>query len=278
MGWATGKIFFPLLKTTAPDLLDYHMPENSGFHNLILAKMQPLYKGHAKQFMHAFWGVGQMSFVKHAVFVDEKAPKLENYEVLASYILDRFTPKSLFITEGILDALDHSSPESLVGGKLGIDATAANKVEAPQLLGDEELLAKVKEVIPDTVNLHQYMRRTKNPITVISVNKTKNAKEYFDALVNLSTNIRIVVFVDEAKNDIFNSYMLIWRVTNNIDAMRDIYISGLMVGVDGTNKSLLDGFNREWPDDVDCTKSVIDDLRNRGILECSDELISKFQI
>ena len=55
MGWATGKIFFPLLKTTTPDLIDYHMPENAGFHNLILAKMQPLYKGHAKQFMHAFW-------------------------------------------------------------------------------------------------------------------------------------------------------------------------------------------------------------------------------
>ena len=102
MGWATGKIFFPLLKTTAPDLLDYHMPENGGFHNLILAKMQPLYKGHAKQFMHAFWGAGQMSFVKHAIFLDEKAPKLENYESVASYILDRFTPKSLFITEGIL--------------------------------------------------------------------------------------------------------------------------------------------------------------------------------
>jgi len=278
MGQATEKIFLPLLKTTAPDLLDYHMPENSGFHNLILAKMQPLYKGHAKQFMHAFWGVGQMSFVKHAVFVDEKAPKLENYEVLASYILDRFTPKSLFITEGILDALDHSSPESLVGGKLGIDATAANKVEAPQLLGDEELLAKVKEVIPDTVNLHQYMRRTKNPITVISVNKTKNAKEYFDALVNLSTNIRIVVFVDEAKNDIFNSYMLIWRVTNNIDAMRDIYISGLMVGVDGTNKSLLDGFNREWPDDVDCTPSVVESLKERGIWDWDDKIYKKFQL
>ncbi|MCF6331467.1 MAG: menaquinone biosynthesis decarboxylase, partial [Sulfurimonas sp.] len=121
MGWATGKIFFPLLKTTVPALLDYHMPENAGFHNLILAKMQPLYKGHAKQFMHAFWGAGQMSFVKHAVFIDEKGPKLKNYEAFATYILNRFSPKSLFISEGILDALDHSSPESLVGGKLGID-------------------------------------------------------------------------------------------------------------------------------------------------------------
>ena len=278
MGWATGKIFFPLLKTTAPDLLDYHMPENAGFHNLILAKMQPLYKGHAKQFMHAFWGAGQMSFVKHAIFLDENAPKLENYGALTSYILDRFTPKSLFITEGILDALDHSSPETLVGGKLGLDSTSAHKVEPPQLLGDEELLNKVKELVPDAVSLHQYMRRTKNPITVISVNKTASAKEYFDALVDLSMHIRIVVFVDDNKNDIFNPYMLVWRVTNNMDAIRDVYISGLMVGVDGTNKNLLDGFNRKWPDDVDCTPSVVESLKQKGLWDLEDKLYDEYQL
>ena len=175
MGWATERIFLPLLKTTAPDLIDYHMPENGGFHNLILAKMKPLYKGHAKQFMHIFWGSGQMSFVKHAIFLDDKAPSLQNYEAVATYVLDRFTPKSLFITEGILDALDHSSPETLVGGKLGIDATASHKIEAPILLSDEELFAKVKELIPEAANLHQFMRRTANPITVISLNKIGRA-------------------------------------------------------------------------------------------------------
>jgi len=278
MGWATGKIFFPLLKTTVPDLIDYHMPENAGFHNLILAKMQPLYKGHAKQFMHAFWGAGQMSFVKHAIFVDEKAPKLENYEAFATYVLDRFTPKSMFITEGILDALDHSSPETLVGGKLGVDATAANVVEAPNLLGDAELLKRVKDLVPDTVDLHQFMRRTKNPITVISVEKTKNSKEYFDALLPLSTHMRIVVFVDAKKNDVHNSYMLLWRVTNNIDAQRDIYTSGLMVGVDGTNKTELDGFTRRWPDDVDCTASVVESLKQRNIWDLDDKTYNKFQL
>jgi len=278
MGWATGKIFFPLLKTTVPDLLDYHMPENAGFHNLILAKMQPLYKGHAKQFMHAFWGAGQMSFVKHAIFVDEKAPSLNNYETFATYVLNRFTPKSMFITEGILDALDHSSPETLVGGKLGIDATAAVPVEAPQLLGDEELLIKVKELIPEAKELHQFMRRTKNPITVITVDKKKTAREYFEALITLSTNIRIVVFVDEKKNDVLNSYMLIWRVTNNIDAQRDIFISGLMVGIDGTNKSKIDGFTREWPDDVECTQGVIESLKSRTLWNLDDKVYNKFQL
>ena len=278
MGWATGKIFFPLLKTTTPDLLDYHMPENAGFHNLILAKMQPLYKGHAKQFMHAFWGAGQMSFVKHAIFVDENAPSLENYEAFSTYVLNRFTPKSMFITEGILDALDHSSPESLVGGKLGIDATASNKVEPPHLLGDEVLLKKAQELVSDVVDLHQYMRRTNNPITVISVKKRKNVKEYFDALIPLSTNMRIVVFVDEAKNDVKNPYMLVWRVTNNIDAQRDTFVSGLMVGVDGTNKNELDGFNREWPDDVECTPSVVAELKQKGVWDLESSLEQRFQL
>ena len=278
MGWATGKIFFPLLKTTAPDLIDYHMPENGGFHNLILAKMKTLYKGHAKQFMHSFWGVGQMSFVKHAIFVDDKAPSLENYEAFASYVLNRFTPKSMFITEGILDALDHSSPETLVGGKLGIDATGAHQVEAPESIYDDELFDLVKERVPDAVGLQQYMTRTKNPITVISVNKTVSAKEYFNAIVSLSKYIRIVVFVDHEKNDISNSYMLVWRVTNNIDSLRDIYKFSSMVGIDGTNKNELDKYTREWPDDVECTPSVVESLKERGLWDLDKVLEDKFQL
>ena len=278
MGWATGKIFFPLLKTTVPDLLDYHMPENAGFHNLILAKMQPLYKGHAKQFMHAFWGAGQMSFVKHAVFVDEKAPSLDNYESFASYVLNRFTPKSMFITEGILDALDHSSPETLVGGKLGIDATAANIVEPPKLLGDTDLLKKVKRKVSDTTGLVQYMRHTNNPITVISVNKSKTGKDYFEALGSLKKNLRIVVIVDEEKNDITNPYMLIWRVTNNMDAVRDVFVVDDMVFIDGTNKSAIDGFTREWPDDVECTQSVVESLKEKSLWDLDDELYDKYQL
>jgi len=279
MGWATGKIFFPLLKTTVPDLLDYHMPENAGFHNLILAKMQPLYKGHAKQFMHAFWGAGQMSFVKHAIFVDEKAPMLDNYESFATYVLNRFSPKSLFISEGILDALDHSSPETLVGGKLGIDATAFNKVEAPVVIAEDELFAKIQEVMPEVTALHEYMHHTKNPIVVLSVNKIRPLKECFDLITPLQKYMHIVVFVDDAKNDINNPYMLIWRVTNNMDAGRDVFISeNNMIGIDGTNKSKVDNFTREWPDDVDCTLSVVNSLKERGIWDLDDATFEKFQL
>jgi len=278
MGWATERIFLPLLKTNAPDLVDYHMPENGAFHNLILAKMQILYKGHAKQFMHLFWGSGQMSFVKHAIFLDSGAPKLTNYSALVTYILNRFTPKCLFISEGITDALDHSSPEALVGGKLGVDVTAANVVLPPQILGEDELLLAAQKLSPEIVGLVQYMLHTKNPVTVISVKKSRSLKECFDALTPLNENIRIVVFVDEEKNDITSPYMLLWRVVNNIDATRDIFISGMMVGIDGTNKNKLDDFHREWPGDVECTPSVIESLKVRNLWTLEDNLSKKYQI
>ena len=106
----------------------------------------------------------------------------------------------------------------------------------------------------------------------------KKVKDNFDAITPLSPHIRIVIFVDANKNDVHNSYMLVWRVTNNIDAQRDIYVSGLMVGVDGTNKTTLDGFAREWPDDVDCTQSVIENLKQKGIWDLDEKLTKRFQL
>ena len=72
--------------------------------------------------------------------------------------------------------------------------------------------------------------------------------------------------------------MLIWRVANNIDATRDIFISESMVAIDGTNKNKLDGFNREWPGDVECTQSVIESLKKRNLWTLDENLSKKYQI
>ena len=279
MGHATERIFLPLLKTTAPDLIDYYMPENGVFHNLIIAKIKTLYPGHASQMMHAFWGVGQMSFVKHAIFVNHDAPELTNHEEITKHILNRIDINDLFISRGVVDALDHSSPKFAVGGKLGLDCTGKEISDSGvKVLADDELLTKMKGISSDIINLKQYYKYTKNPVTIITVNKTRSQKYLFEELKPLYEHLRILIIVDEAKNDVSNPYMLIWRVCNNIDSNRDIFIANDTLGVDATNKNSYDNFQRRWPDDVDCTKSVIDDLRSRGILDCSDELISKFQI
>ena len=225
MGWATERIFLPLLKTTTPDLIDYRMPENGVFHNLILAKMKTLYPGHAKQFMHAFWGVGQMSFVKHAIFVNEDAPKLENYEDITDYICDRVSVENILISEGICDALDHASPNSCYGGKLGVDCTSDNVIYPKKnILEDKELFAKLSSKIHDIKILCQYKTHTKTPICVLGIEKDRDIKEIYDELKELKEHLKLLVFVDFDKNDVNNPYMLIWRVVNNIDAKRDIFL------------------------------------------------------
>jgi 4-hydroxy-3-polyprenylbenzoate decarboxylase len=277
MGWATERIFLPLLKTTSPDVIDYHMPENGCFHNLLIAKIEPRYKGHSKQIMHAFWGVGQMSFLKHAVFVGKDAPDLTDYENLTKYILNRLNEKSFLITEGIVDQLDHSSYEELVGGKLGIDATGTEVEKSINVLTDKELLEKLKDIDEDIKDLKQYFTDTANPITVIKVNKTKPVKEIFKRLKNLKENIKIVIFVDDYMNDLDNPYMLVWRITNNIDALHDVWIEEIW-GVDATAKSEIDGYFRKWPEDVFCDKEIIDNLIKRKIIDVDEKFLKRFQI
>jgi len=72
--------------------------------------------------------------------------------------------------------------------------------------------------------------------------------------------------------------MLVWRVVNNIDSNRDIYIDSNTICIDGTNKNSFDNFKRRWPDDVDCTPSVLEDLRKRGLLDIDDKFIKKYQL
>ncbi len=277
MGWATERIFLPLLKTTTPDLVDYHMPENGCFHNLLIAKIKPLYKGHAKQIMHAFWGVGQMSFLRNAVFVNEDAPSLTDYENLAKYILNRITEKSFLITEGIVDQLDHSSYEPLVGGKFGIDSTGKVVEKNINVLNDNELLEKAKEIDEDITDLKQFFTDTANPITVIKVNKTKPVKEVFKKLKQLKQHLRIVIFVDDYMNDLNNPYMLVWRITGNFDPLHDVWIEEIW-GLDATAKNEKDGYFRKWPEDVFCDKGVIETLKNKKIIDVDDGFLRKFQI
>jgi 4-hydroxy-3-polyprenylbenzoate decarboxylase len=276
MGWATERIFLPMLKPMTPDLIDYYMPENGVFHNLILGKMKTLYKGHAKQFMHAFWGVGQMSFVKHAIFVNSNAPKLEDTQAITEHILNRVEPKRILITEGIIDALDHTANEPLVGGKLGIDATGdevKNGVQEP--ISDTLLLKKIQQIDSSIVELKQYFTHTKNPISVVTINKRKSVMDTIDTLFSLKKHIKILIIVDRKNNDINEPYMLLWRVVNNIDAQRDIILNPFII-IDGTNKSTLDGFNREWPKDTHCSKEVLENLQKRGLININENFIRKF--
>ncbi|EAH5933063.1 menaquinone biosynthesis decarboxylase [Campylobacter jejuni] len=276
MGLGTERIFLPLLQTSVPDLIDYNMPENGVFHNLILAKIDAKYPAHAQQIMHAFWGVGQMSFVKHAIFVDKNAPSLKDYDALIPYMLDRFNTKKILISEGICDQLDHASPNSCFGGKAGLDACEEIQIEELEILEDEKLLELFKTKV-ELLNLKQFYKESKSPIVCILLDKKEKIEQSFDKLLEFKKHFRILVFLD-AENKLENSYMLVWRVVNNIDAKRDIFIKEERLGVDASAKGEAEGYLRAWPKQTDCTKSVIEDLILRNILENNPDLFNKFEI
>ncbi|EJJ2804176.1 menaquinone biosynthesis decarboxylase [Campylobacter jejuni] len=276
MGLGTERIFLPLLQTSVPDLIDYNMPENGVFHNLILAKIDAKYPAHAQQIMHAFWGVGQMSFVKHAIFVDKNAPSLKDYDALIPYMLDRFNTKKILISEGICDQLDHASLNSCFGGKAGLDACEEIQVEELEILEDEKLLELFKTKV-ELLNLKQFYKESKSPIVCILLDKKEKIEQSFDKLLEFKKHFRILVFLD-AENKLENSYMLVWRVVNNIDAKRDIFIKEERLGVDASAKGEAEGYLRAWPKQTDCTKSVIEDLILRNILENNPDLFNKFEI
>ncbi|MRI83187.1 MAG: menaquinone biosynthesis decarboxylase [Nitratiruptor sp.] len=275
MGWATERIFLPLLRTTTSDLIDYHMPENGVFHNLILAKIAVRYPAQAKQYMHAFWGVGQMSFVKHAIFVDELAPPLEDYQAIARYIADRITPERLLISEGVVDHLDHSSPRQFEGGKLGIDGTGEVVKRQVEPMEDSTLLSLFQEIDPNVLALRSYLQESANPITVIAYRKEQSVQGLFDRLAPLAGKVAILIVVNEF-DDVDNPYLLVWRVANNIDAKRDIRLHPFIM-VDGTDKDPeLDQFPREWPPEVLCDPEVLDSLAKRGLVELDPSFLRRW--
>lgn len=280
LGYPTERIFLPLLQTTTPSLVDYYMPENGVFHNLILAKIKARFPSQAKQSMHSFWGVGQMSFVKHAIFVGEDSPSLQSSEIIP-YILNRFSVKNCLFSEGVCDALDHSSPNFAEGGKLGIDCTG-NEVENPplEILDNQDLLDNLFSIIPLSKTLRQYFLDTKNPITLLGVQKDSHSLQKFlkkSAFANLQKHLRILILLDDSKNDLENLYMILWRVVNNIDSKRDIRILGEIIVIDATDKNADDGYHREWPKETDCDSKTLESLAQKGLLsDFSQESLEEF--
>ncbi len=49
LGHATERIFLPLLRLTIPEIVDYHMPAEGIFHNLVFVSIDKQYPGQALQ-------------------------------------------------------------------------------------------------------------------------------------------------------------------------------------------------------------------------------------
>jgi len=124
LGWATERLFLPLLKVTLPEIVDYHLPAAACFHNLVIVAIRKAYPGHARKVCQALWGTGQIMFSKNIIVVDEDVAPANLNDVLWRVTGSIDPGRDVFFSEGPVDQLDHAASHACYGGKMGIDATA----------------------------------------------------------------------------------------------------------------------------------------------------------
>lgn len=123
LGHATERIFLPLLKLTVPEIVDYHMPAEGIFHNLVFVSIRKSYPGQAYKVMNALWGAGLMSLAKMLVVVDDWVNVRDPREAWWVALNNLDPERDARFTMGPVDVLDHASRGFTYGSKVGFDAT-----------------------------------------------------------------------------------------------------------------------------------------------------------
>jgi 4-hydroxy-3-polyprenylbenzoate decarboxylase len=270
MAKATERIFLPPLRMLLPEIVDYWMPWEGVFHNIVVVAIRKEYPMQARKVMNALWGNNQMSFAKMIVVIDD--PKLlKNPSSLLTKVQENLElSKDLVFTEGMLDVLDHSAPHSLFGGKFGIDATEriegepARSVRDGSMLNEEDVKGAIRSmgasIRSRPVGLH-----TRNPIVLIGVKKDKETSKHLRERFRPAASSLGCILVLYDDIDITDDSLVLWKAFNNVDPLRDIELVGTGAMVDATKKGLADGHAREWPDEIEMSTDVkarIDQRKN----------------
>lgn len=154
IGSACARLVLPILKMNFPELVDIAFPAEGVFHNLVFVSIKKTYPWQAYKVMHGLWGMGQMSFSKYVIVVDEDVNVHNTSEVLFHLCANTDPQRDGLFTRGPADALDHATPEFALGSKLGIDAThklpgEGFKREWPPLIRmDEAVQARIARFRP----------------------------------------------------------------------------------------------------------------------------------
>jgi 4-hydroxy-3-polyprenylbenzoate decarboxylase len=154
LGGATERIFLPLLRMTMPEVVDYHMPAEGIFHNLVFVSIRKEYPGQAYKVMNGLWGQGLMSLAKVIVVVDDFID-VKNPQEAWWYALNNIDPeRDVRFTFGPVDDLDHAARGPSFGSKMGIDGTRKLAEEGftrtwPEVIRmDDDVRSKIDSLWP----------------------------------------------------------------------------------------------------------------------------------
>jgi 4-hydroxy-3-polyprenylbenzoate decarboxylase len=272
---ATERIFLPLLNAVLPEVRDYWLPWEGVFHNITVLSIAKEYPGHARRIMSALWGQGQMSFCKALVVVDRDTDLRQPRQVFETILNTIDLDSDVYISEGVLDVLDHSAPAPLFGAKVGIDATRRMSGEperrTPSSLPEEshrETISAALQSISDRMSgFHVPALNTRHRLLLVNLKKDGNLSGRSLATALLThpqlAAFDITVLYDD-HIELRDGSLVLWKVFNNVDPKRDmIRVQGKML-IDATKKGPEDGHERPWPDDIIMDAEVVERVRRRA--------------
>jgi 4-hydroxy-3-polyprenylbenzoate decarboxylase len=125
LGKSTERIFLPLLQMVVPEITEYNLPVEGGFHNLAIVAIKKSYPGQAFKVMSALWGLGHMMMLTRTLLVVDDDVDVSDVRRVVWFALNNIdASRDLVVVPGPVDDLDHSGSHlPALGHKLGIDAT-----------------------------------------------------------------------------------------------------------------------------------------------------------
>jgi 4-hydroxy-3-polyprenylbenzoate decarboxylase len=125
LGEALNEVFIPLLQQQFPDIVDFWLPPEGCSYRIAVVSIRKTYPGQAKRAMMGVWSfLRQFMYTKFVIVVDEDINTRDWKDVMWA-ISTRMDPvRDVTLVENTpIDYLDFASPESGLGGKIGLDAT-----------------------------------------------------------------------------------------------------------------------------------------------------------
>ncbi len=125
LGEALNEVFIPLLQQQFPEIVDFWLPPEGCSYRIAVVSMKKAYPGHAKRVMMGVWSfLRQFMYTKWVIVVDDDINARDWKDVMWA-VSTRMDPvRDITMIEGTpIDYLDFASPESGLGGKVGLDAT-----------------------------------------------------------------------------------------------------------------------------------------------------------
>ena len=152
LGEALNEVFIPLLTQQFPEIVDFWLPPEGCSYRIAVVSMKKAYPGHAKRVMMGVWSfLRQFMYTKFVIVVDDDINARDWKDVMWAMSTRMDPARDITVIEGTpIDYLDFASPESGLGGKIGLDATNKLPPETKREWGrkiamDNEIIARVTE-------------------------------------------------------------------------------------------------------------------------------------